>query len=75
MLHNYIYMVGTTIKLSLLFKFWGCGYSYMHLRKHFLDLSLAVTEINIKKQENKKNIKNVKRCRDGMPKSMQTRQG
>ena len=25
-------------------------------------------------QENK-NIKNVKRCRDGMPKSMQTRQG
>ena len=49
----------------------------VHLRKHFLDLGLAVTEINTKKvqkQENK-NIKNVKRCRDGMPKTMQTRQG
>ena len=29
---------------------------------------------NLYVQENK-NIKNVKRCRDGMPKSMQTRQG
>ena len=44
-------------------------------------LGLPASEINInfeinikkvKKQENKKNIK-VKRCRDGMPKSMQTR--
>ena len=45
-----LYMLGTTIKLSMLFKFWGCGYSYMRLRIHFLDLGLAVlTEINIKK--------------------------
>ena len=39
----------------------------------FLELGLAVTEIkNVQKQENK-NIKNVKICGDGMPKSMQTR--
>ena len=23
-----IYMLGTTTELSMLFKFWGCGYSY-----------------------------------------------
>ena len=41
----------------------------------FLGLGLTVTEINIKKvqKQDLKNIKNVKRCRDGMPKSMQTR--
>ena len=41
----------------------------------FLGLGLTVTEINIKKVQKQdfKNIKNVKRCRDGMPKSMQTR--
>ena len=31
------------IKLSMLFKFWGCGYLYTW--QHFLDLGLAVTEI------------------------------
>ena len=38
-------------------------------------IGLTVTEINIKKvqKQDLKNIKNVKRCRDGMPKSMQTR--
>ena len=38
-------------------------------------LGLTVTEINIKKvqKQDLKNIKNVKGCRDGMPKSMQTR--
>ena len=43
----------------------------------FLGLGLTVTEINIKKvqKQDLKNIKNVKRCRDGMPKSMQTRLG
>ena len=42
-----------------------------------LGLGLTVTEINIKKvqKQDLKNIKNVKRCMDGMPKSMQTRQG
>ena len=37
-----------------------------------LGLGLAVTEINIKKAQKQdlKNIKNVKGCRDGMPKSM-----
>ena len=41
----------------------------------FFGLGLTVTEINIKKvqKQDLKNIKNVKRCRDGMPKSMQTR--
>ena len=40
----------------------------------FLGLGLTVTEINIKKirKQDLKNIKNVKKCRDGMPKSMQT---
>ena len=38
-------------------------------------LSLGVTEINTKKvhKQDLKNIKNVKKFRDGMPKSMQTR--
>ena len=41
----------------------------------FLGLSLTVTEITGKKvqKQDLKNIKNVKGCRDGMPKSMQTR--
>ena len=41
-----------------------------------LGLGLTVTEINIKKSTEtrlKKNIKNVNRGRDGMPKSMRTR--
>ena len=37
-----------------------------------IDLCLTVTEINIKKVQ-KQDLKNIKRCRDGMPKSMQTR--
>ena len=38
-------------------------------------LGPTVTEINIKKvqKQDLKNIKNVKGCRDGMPKSIQTR--
>ena len=51
---------------------------YLYLKELFLVgfIGLTVTEINIKKvqkQDLKKNIKNVKGCRDGMPKSMQTR--
>ena len=40
-----------------------------------LGLGLTVTEINIKKvqKQDLKNIQNVKGCRDGMPKSMQTK--
>ena len=38
-------------------KFWGCG---LHLKE-------------ILQKQDLKNITNVKRCRDGMPKSMQTR--
>ena len=38
----------------------------------FFGLGLTVTEINIKKVQ-KQDLKNVKICRDGMPKSMQTR--
>ena len=60
-------MLGTTTKLSIPFQF---------LKEiFFLGLGLTVTEINIKKvqKQDLKNIKNVKGCRDGMPKSMQTR--
>ena len=42
---------------------------WLHLKEiFFLGLSLTVTEINIKKvqKQDLKNIKNVKRCRDGM---------
>ena len=40
-----------------------------------LGLGLTVTEINTKKvqKQDLKTIKNVKGCRDGMPKSVQTR--
>ena len=60
------YMLGTTAKLSMPFRV---------LKEIFLGLGLTVTEINIKKvqKQDLKNIKNVKGCRDGMPKSMQTR--
>ena len=53
------------------FKFWGCTVTL----EIFLRLCVTVTEINIKKvqKQDLKNIKNVKGCRDGMPKSMQTR--
>ena len=49
--------------------------SCVTLKIFFLGLGLTVTEINIKivQKQDLKNIKNVKRCRDGMPKSMQTR--
>ena len=49
--------------------------SCVTLKIFFLGLGVTVTEINIKKVEKQdlKNIKNVKGCRDGMPKSMQTR--
>ena len=68
-------MLGTTTKLSnYVLVLW------LHLKEiFFLGLGLtivyAVTEINTKKVQKQdfKNIKNVKRCRDGMPKSMQTR--
>ena len=49
--------------------------SCVTLKIFFLGLGVTVTEINIKKvqKQDLKNIKNVKGCRDGMPKSMQTR--
>ena len=47
--------------------------SCVTLKIFFLGLGVTVTEINIKKvrKQHLKNIKNGKRCRDGMPKSMQ----
>ena len=62
-------MLGTTTKIEVLR---GCGYTLKEIFS--LDLGLTVTEINIKKVQKQdfKNI-NVKKCRDGMPKSMQTR--
>ena len=59
--------------LSMPFQILGL---YLYLKEIFLvGLGLTVTEINIKKvqKQDLKNIKNVKGCRDGMPKSMQTR--
>ena len=43
--------------------------------EYVLAVSYTIAEINIKKvqKQDLRNIKNVKRCRDGMPKSMQTR--
>ena len=57
------YMLGTATKLSMPFQ--------VLKEMFFLGLGLAVTEIDIKSTETR--LKNVKRCRDGMPKSMQTR--
>ena len=61
------YMLRTTTKLSMPF--------YVLKEIFFLGLGVTVTEINNKKvqKQDLKNIENVKRCRDGMPKSMQTR--
>ena len=60
-------MLGTTTKLSMQFQ----------VLKEILFFSLGrtVTEINIKKvqKQDLKIIENVKGCRDGMPKSVQTR--
>ena len=73
-------MLGTTATLSMLFQVLEL-WSLVQILLDF-KLGLAVTEIDINFQiniqnvyRNKKikNIKNVKRCRDGMPKSMQTR--
>ena len=49
------------------------GVALLHLKEIFL--GLGVTEINIKKvqKQDLKDIKNVNGCRDGMPKSIQTR--
>ena len=60
---NVITFLEPLLNCQCRFKFWGC--SYTRLR----------SEINIKKvqKQDLKNIKNVKGCRDGMPKSMQTR--
>ena len=73
------YLLGTTTtcKLSMLFQVLGL---WLHLKDTetvlFLGLGLTITGNYIKKvqkQENKKNIRIVKRCRDGMPKRIQTR--
>ena len=56
-----VYMLRTTTELSIPFQV---------LKEIFLALGLK----KVQKQD-LKNIKNVKGCRDGMPKSMQTRQG
>ena len=67
------YMFGNTNKLSVLFQL-SSGV-IVTLEIFFLGVGVTVTEINIKKvqKQDLKNIKNVKGCRDGMPKSMQTR--
>ena len=46
----HIYVLETTIKLSMVFKFWGCVTGTHTLERIlFLDLGVAVTEINTKK--------------------------
>ena len=60
---THYHMLGTTTKLSMLFQFLGL---WLHLKEV---LGLAVIIINVKSTETKdKNIKDVKGCRDGMPK-------
>ena len=69
MLHNY-YMFGTTTKLSLpqILGLW------LHLEGiFFLGLDLTINIMQKRTETRKNSIKNVKRCRDGTPKSMQTR--
>ena len=66
---HYYYMPGTTtITVNAI----SSSGVVVTLEILFLGLGLTVTEINIKKVQ-KQDLKNVKRCRDGMPKSMQTR--
>ena len=69
---HYYYMPGTT---TITVNAVSSSGVVVTLEIFFLGLGLTVTEINIKKvqKQDLKNIKNVKRCRDGMPKSMQTR--
>ena len=66
---HYYYMPGTIVNAI------SSSGVVVTLEIFFLGLGLTVTEINIKKvqKQDLKNIKHVKRCRDGMPKSMQTR--
>ena len=61
---NFVYMLGTTIKLTMLFQVLGNTCTLERIV--FSDFGLAVTEISTKKYRNKK----IKRCRDGMPKTM-----
>ena len=63
------YMLGNNNKLSVLFQL---SSGVVVTLERFLGLGVTVTEINIKKVQ-KLNLKNIKGCRDGMPKSMQTR--
>ena len=67
---NVITCLEPLINCQCCFKFWSCRKEIF-----FLGLGVTVTEVNIKKvqKQDLKNIKNVKGCRDGMPKSMQTR--
>ena len=63
-------MLVTTSKLSMPFQVLRL---LLHLKEiFFLGSGLTVTENNIKKEHKQdfKNIKNVKRCRDGMPKTI-----
>ena len=70
---NVITFLELLLKLSLPFQILGL---WLHLKEIFFDLtvteSIIVTSKKVQKQD-LKNIKNVTRCRDGMPKSMQTR--
>ena len=67
---KYYYILGTTTILSMPFQVLGLQ---LYLKEIFLvGLGPTVTKINIKKVQKPdfKNIKNVKVCRDGMPKSI-----
>ena len=66
-------MLGNTNKLSVLFQL-SSGV-IVTLERNILLRLRCNCEINIKKvqKQDLKSIKNVKGCRDGMPKSMQTR--
>ena len=59
------YMLGTTAKFSN----YAVSSSRVVVTLEILGLGLTITEINVKK----KGQKQKRRCRDGMPKRMQTR--
>ena len=67
---NVITCLEPLLNCQCCFKFWGCSYT-------FLGLGVTVTEVNIKKvqKHDLKNIKNVKGCRDGMPKKYANKVG
>ena len=65
------YMLGTTTKLSMPFQV--LGLQLVTLERNILHRLKSKIDIKKVQKQDLKNITNVKGCRNGMPKSMQTR--